>query len=86
MVGNHSQSVKAWAVLTRESLQIEQDESRAIDPVVPGGRAIAQRIKSTLGITGLSPPRATSTGEVWHLICLSHSGAVNIPRLGPNHY
>ena len=27
------------------------------DPVVPRGRAIAQRIKATLGITGLSPPR-----------------------------
>ena len=27
------------------------------DPVVPYGRAIAQRIKATLGITGLSPPR-----------------------------
>ena len=32
------------------------------DPVVPHGRAIAQRIKATLGITGLSPQESTSTG------------------------
>ena len=27
------------------------------DPAVPNGRAVAYRIKATLGITGLSPPR-----------------------------
>ena len=37
------------------------------DPVVPYGRAIAQRIKATLGITGLSPPRVHIDGEVWHI-------------------
>ncbi len=37
------------------------------DPVVPHGRAIAQRIKATPGITGLSPPRVHIDGEVWHL-------------------
>ncbi len=37
------------------------------DPVVPHGRAIAQRIKGTPGITGLSPPRVHIDGEVWHL-------------------
>ncbi|WP_207705498.1 hypothetical protein, partial [Clostridioides difficile] len=35
--------------------------------VVLRGRAIAQRIKATLGITGLSPPRVHIDGEVWHL-------------------
>ncbi len=29
------------------------------DPVVPHGRAIAQRIKATPGITGLSPPKSS---------------------------
>ena len=29
--------------------------------------AIAQRIKATPGITGLSPPRVHIDGEVWHL-------------------
>ena len=31
------------------------------------GKAIAQRTKVTLGITGLSPPRVHIDGEVWHL-------------------
>src|SRR5215510_14982193 len=34
---------------------------------MPYGRAIAQRIKGTLGITGLSPPRVHIDGEVWCL-------------------
>ena len=37
------------------------------DPVVPNGRAIAQWIKATPGITGLSSPRVHIDGEVWHL-------------------
>ena len=54
-----------------------KDESRLSDPVVPHGRAIAQRIKATLGITGLSPPRVHIDGEVWHLdVGSSHPGAV----------
>ena len=51
------------------------------DPVVPHGRAIAQRIKATLGITGLSPPRVHIDGEVWHLdVGSSHPGAVLCPK------
>ncbi len=46
------------------------------DPVVPYGRAIAQRIKGTLGITGLSRPRVHIDGGVWHLdVGSSHPGA-----------
>ena len=46
------------------------------DPVAPHGRAIAQRIKATPGITGLSPPRVHIDGEVWHLdVGSSHPGA-----------
>ena len=46
------------------------------DLVVPYGRAITQRIKATLGITGLSPPRVHIDGEVWHLdVGSSHPGA-----------
>ena len=45
------------------------------------GRAIAQRIKATLGITGLSPPRVHIDGEVWHLdVGSSHPGAVVGPK------
>ena len=41
------------------------------------GIAITQRIKVTLGITGLSPPRVHIDGEVWHLdVGSSHPGAV----------
>ena len=51
------------------------------DPVVPHGRAIAQRIKATLGITGLSPPRVHIDGEVWHLdVGSSHPGAEFGPK------
>ncbi len=37
------------------------------DPTVLSGRAVAQRIKVTLRITGRSPPRVHIDGEVWHL-------------------
>ena len=51
------------------------------DPVVPHGRAIAQRIKATPGITGLSPPRVHIDGEVWHLdVGSSHPGAGAGPK------
>ena len=51
------------------------------DPVVPSGRAIAQRIKATSGITGLSPPRVHIDGEVWHLdVGSSHPGAEVGPK------
>src|SRR5699024_12845652 len=51
------------------------------DPVVPHGRAIAQRIKATPGITGLSPPRVHIDGEVWYLdVGSSHPGAVVGPK------
>ena len=51
------------------------------DLVVPYGRAITQRIKATLGITGLSPPRVHIDGEVWHLdVGSSHPGAEVGPK------
>ena len=51
------------------------------DPVVPHGRAIAQRIKGTPGITGLSLPRAHIDGVVWHLdVGSSYPGAGEGPK------
>ena len=51
------------------------------DPVVLNGRAIAQRIKATLGITGLSLPRVHIDGVVWHLdVGSSHPGAEVGPK------
>ena len=51
--------------------------------MVLSGNAIAQRIKATLGITGLSPQEFTSTTVVWHLdVGSSHPGAVVGPKAG----
>src|SRR5699024_11228141 len=57
MVGNHSQSAKAEGSLTARLTSRAGTKVGLSDPVVPYGRPIAQRIKATLGITGLSPPR-----------------------------
>ena len=51
------------------------------DPAVENGIAVAQRIKGTPGITGLSPPRVHIDGEVWHLdVGSSHPGAGEGPK------
>ena len=51
------------------------------DPAGENGIAVAQRIKVTLGITGLSPPRVHIDGEVWHLdVGSSHPGAEAGPK------
>ena len=49
--------------------------------MVPRGRAIAQRIKGTPGITGLSRPRVHIDDAVWHLdVDSSHPGAGEGPK------
>ena len=51
------------------------------DPAVPNGRAVAQRIKGTPGITGLSHPRVHIDDAVWHLdVGSSHPGAGAGPK------
>ena len=76
MDGNHSKSAKAKASLTVTPTSGADTKVGLSDPVVPRGRAIAQRIKATPGITGLSPPRVHIDGEVWHLdVGSSHPGA-----------
>ena len=52
MVGNHEVSVKAQARLTARLTSRAGRQLGLSDPVVPSGRAIAQRIKGTPGITG----------------------------------
>ena len=53
------------------------------DPVVVSGNAIAQRIKGTLGITGLSRSRVHIDSAVWHLdVGSSYPGAGEGPK-GP---
>lgn len=81
MVGNHSKSAKAEGSLTARPTSRAGTKVGLSDPVVPNGRAIAQRIKATLGITGLSPPRVHIDGEVWHLdVGSSHPGAEVGPK------
>ena len=62
MVGNHSQSVKAQGSLTARPTSRAGSKDGLSDPVVPHGRAIAQRIKATPGITGLSPKSSHRRG------------------------
>ena len=53
VVGNHASSVKAKASLTARHTSRADAKAGLSDPVVVYGNAIAQRIKGTLGITGL---------------------------------
>ena len=81
MIGNHSKSVKAKGGLTARATARAGTKVGLSDPVVISGNAIAQRIKATLGITGLSPPRVHIDGEVWHLdVGSSHPGAEFGPK------
>ena len=52
MVGNHANSAKAKECLTARVTIRAGTKVGLSDPVVLNGRAIAQRIKGTLGITG----------------------------------
>ncbi len=51
-VGHRLSSAKAQARLTVSATARTETKVGLSDPVVPRGRAIAQRIKGTLGITG----------------------------------
>ena len=52
LIGNQPQSVKAEGSLTARPTSRAGTKVGLSDPVVPYGRAIAQRIKGTPGITG----------------------------------
>jgi hypothetical protein len=52
LVGNQPLSAMAQARLTARQTSRAETKVGHSDPVVPRGRAIAQRIKGTLGITG----------------------------------
>ena len=80
-VGNRAESVKAQGSLTARPTGRAGAKAGLSDPAVPYGRAVAQRIKGTPGITGLSPPRVHIDGAVWHLdVGLSHPGAGEGPK------
>ena len=81
MVGNQPLSAIAKGSLTARHTSRAGAKAGYSDPVVLHGRAIAHRIKVTIGITGLSPPRVHIDGEVWHLdVGSSHPGAVVGPK------
>ena len=50
--GNQAQSAKAEGCLTARQTGRAGTKVGLSDPAVPNGRAVAQRIKATLGITG----------------------------------
>ena len=52
MVGNHAKSAIAKGCLTVRPTSRSGRKLGYSDPAVPYGRAVAQRIKGTLGITG----------------------------------
>ena len=52
MDGNHAKSAKAEGCLTARQTGRAGTKVGLSDPAVPNGRAVAQRIKATLGITG----------------------------------
>src|SRR5678815_3006258 len=81
LVGNQLSSAMAQARLTARATARAERKLGHSDPVVPRGRAIAQRIKGTPGITGLFPPRVHIDEEVWHLdVGSSHPGAGAGPK------
>ena len=81
MVGNHVSSVRAQAGFTARHTGQAVSKEGSSDPAIPCGRVVAQRIKGTPGITGLSLPSVHSGGAVWHLdVGSSHPGAVGGPK------
>ena len=52
MVGNHAKSAKAEGCLTARHTGRAGTKVGLSDPAVLNGKAVAQRIKATLGITG----------------------------------
>ena len=78
---NRAKSIKAEGSLTARRTGRAGTKVGLSDPVEESGIAIAQRIKATLGITGLSLPRVHIDGEVWHLdVGSSHPGAEVGPK------
>ena len=80
-VGNRASSVKVEGCLTASPMGRAGTKVGLSDPVVPDGRAIAQQLKGTPGITGLSPLSVHSGEEVWHLdVGSSHPGGGEAPK------
>ena len=80
-VGNRPQSVKVQGRLTASPMGRAGAKAGLSDPAVLDGKAVAQQIKGTLGITGLSRPSVHSGDAVWHLdVGSSHPGGEEAPK------
>ena len=81
LVGNQALSAMVEGCSTARLMRRADVKAGLSDPVVPYGRAIAQQIKGTPGITGLSLPSVHSGGAVWHLdVGSSHPGGGEAPK------
>ena len=81
LVGHQSLSAIAQGSLTARLTSRAGTKVGDSDPAVACGSAVAQRIKGTPGITGLSSPRVHIDGKVWHLdVGSSHPGAEAGPK------
>ena len=67
LVGNQAPSAKVEGCLTARLISRADTKVGLSDPAVLDGKAVAQQIKGTPGITGLSPLSVHSGEEVWHL-------------------
>ena len=80
-VGNRASSVKVEGCLTASVITRAGQKGGLSDPAVLDGKAVAQQIKGTPGITGLSPLSVHSGEEVWHLdVGSSHPGGGEAPK------
>ena len=52
LVGNQAKSARVEGCLTARPISRAETKVGPSDPAVPNGRAVAQQIKGTLGITG----------------------------------
>jgi hypothetical protein len=81
LVGNQAPSVKVEGCLTARLISRADTKVGLSDPAVLDGKAVAQQIKGTLGITGLSLPSVHSGEAVWHLdVGSSHPGGEEAPK------
>ena len=81
LVGNQASSAKVEGCLTASLTSRAGAKAGLSDPAVLDGKAVAQQIKGTPGITGLSPLSVHSGEEVWHLdVGSSHPGGGEAPK------
>src|SRR2546421_5613768 len=74
-VGNRAASVKVEGCLTASPIRRAGAKAGLSDPAVLDGKAVAQQIKGTPRITGLSPLSVHSGGGGWDLdVGSSHPG------------